>query len=476
MKSAALLMSLALALGQSDATEWQLSPRLTPGLELIYAGVCTEESLQPGVQFRRTYRLENQLLVLSAQAGVWDVAFMTSVSAREDGDGPRPVMSVRLEIARVHGQGRLAAPAGAPLQAPVSAPPLVETGCFVEAPAVRVGRNAFWEVAEEGRPPRSWTVLGAEACNGIPCVKLLGQQQSDDWDRPRADRTAWRRRDVVWLSVQLGVACKVERTVERRDPGARSPSHRTVTNYLLESRMNYSGRLFEDRRQEILLVRKFGEDAGPILRQPVENAARIVPLMRRVSLHLENHPSTPYRKAVVHLSQRIDSARKGELLLADYREEPPVAIEPLRVGQKVPDFVVDDLASRTPLRLTRLLGRPVLVVYYSPHTRTGEETLRFAADLAARSGDRLSVMAMAVTTDPTAATRQHEQMKLPFPVLDGGAMRISFHVEATPRFIVLDGEGYIRGAGTGWGPHVADEVCDWIDASAARRDAAAPNP
>src|SRR5205814_9253213 len=120
-----------------------------------------------------------------------------------------------------------------------------------------------------------------------------------------------------------------------------------------------------------------------------------------------------------HVAPRIAAARKGELLLADYREEEPATpIGPLRVGQKVPDFVVDDLTSRIPHRLTRQLGRPVLVVYYSPHTETGVEVLQFASELAARKGDQLSILAMAVTRDRSLAVKPEAELRLPFPVLD----------------------------------------------------------
>jgi hypothetical protein len=42
------------------------------------------------------------------------------------------------------------------------------------------------ETLEEGQPIRSWSVAGTELINATSCVKLVGVQQSDDWDRPRA--------------------------------------------------------------------------------------------------------------------------------------------------------------------------------------------------------------------------------------------------------------------------------------------------
>jgi hypothetical protein len=464
MKSATLLLAL-LALGQSESDrDWLLQPQLVPGLELVYTGTCHEESLVAGPSSRRAYRFENHVLVLSSEAKSWDVAFMTTLSVREPTEPPRYVpASVRLEVARIDAQSRMKAVApGATLRTPVALPPLIEIGCFVETPVGRVGRNAFWEVGEEDRPPRSWRAQGTETCNGAVCVKLLGQQQSDDWDRPRADHTAWRRGDVVWLSLELGFAVKVERTVERRDPARREPTHRTVTAYNLESRLRYPGRLFEDRKQEVFLARKLGDDINPLLRDPNEAQGRLDQLLRKITHHLETHPATPYRQAVTHLVKRVDSARRGEIVPAEFVEETPQPLGPLRVGQKVPDFLVTDLSDRSSTRLSRLLGRPVLVFYYNPHTEIGVELLNFAKDLAAKRGDQIAVMAMAVTTDADFARQQRETLKLPFPVLDGGAMRIPFAVEATPRFIVLDREGAVRHMVTGWGPQIPDELSEHL--------------
>ena len=52
--SAICLLSFALALGQNfDRGEWSLVPQYEVGLELVYRGTCTEESLIPGVRHQR---------------------------------------------------------------------------------------------------------------------------------------------------------------------------------------------------------------------------------------------------------------------------------------------------------------------------------------------------------------------------------------------------------------------------------------
>ena len=57
MNTACCLLMGALTLGQTTSrSEWQLAPQLAPGLELVYEGTYTEETLIPNVQFQRQYR------------------------------------------------------------------------------------------------------------------------------------------------------------------------------------------------------------------------------------------------------------------------------------------------------------------------------------------------------------------------------------------------------------------------------------
>ena len=148
-------------------------------------------------------------------------------------------------------------------------------GCPGGAPERRVCLQDSWLTGEEGRPPRTWRIAGVEIVNGTNCVKLVGVQQSDDWERPRGDSTAWQRRDAVWLSPQLGIAYRVERIIEHRDPLRKEPTHRTVLRYDLDSRLTYPGKLFEDRAQEIRQARKFWDEAVPLLREPAQHRQQL---------------------------------------------------------------------------------------------------------------------------------------------------------------------------------------------------------
>jgi hypothetical protein len=52
---------------------------------------------------------------------------------------------------------------------------------------------------------------------------------------------------------------------------------------------------------------------------------------------------------------------------------------------------------------------------------------------------------------------RHEK-RLKFPLLAGNGLRVSFGVETTPKMVVLDGDGLVRGSAEGWGSETAQEV------------------
>src|SRR5262249_35659045 len=163
-------------------------------------------------------------------------------------------------------QGKAVTGDGVSLAVPLEGPPTVEIGAFVEAPQrmLRVGQS--WEVADEGRPPRTWRVAGTELVDNTTCPKLERRQQADDCDQPRGARASWRRRDPVGLAPALGIAVRVERVIEGREPLRKEPTQKAVLRYALESRFTYPGQLYEDRCREIELARKLAAEAAPLMR------------------------------------------------------------------------------------------------------------------------------------------------------------------------------------------------------------------
>jgi peroxiredoxin len=341
---------------------------------------------------------------------------------------------------------------------PLEGPPTAEFGAFVEVPRHRVGPGAGWVVEEDNRPPRAWTVAGTDTVNATTCVKLVGVQKSDDWDKPRADRAAWRRQDTVWVAPRLGIAYRVERVIERREPAHREPGYKSVLRYELDQRTEYPRGIGEDIRREITQARTFAEQAAPLLPAPAKYQAQIDTLLARIKYHQEHYPAPPpYGEAVVHLQRRLEAAKRGEAAPtppSSPSEAPAVAA----VGRPAPDFVIPDLTGGDPARLRRWKGKPIVMAFYNPRSLYAEEVLRLAQEISDAHTDRVTVLALAMSSDADAVRKQHAGLKLTVPVLNGTGLRQRYAVEATPKLMVIDAEGVVRGAYEGWGRETREAV------------------
>jgi peroxiredoxin len=455
-------MSCVFAVAQpGDRSEWLLLPRLTKAEELVYRGSYTEEAVGAGVQFGRAYRLESRIVVLDANPKGAELALLTVLkpqAEKKDRAEETPCVSARLELAKLDLQGRLTTDPGVSLMAPLDGPPSLECGAFLETPNGRLKLEQAWEVSESGRPVQTWKVEGTATVGGVNCIKLTGVQQSNDWDKPRADHTAWRRTDTVWLIPRLGVAQKVERVIERREPARKDPARRYTVSYDLDSSLQYPAQLFEDRRREIAQIHTLGQAAAPLLAVPAKNSTQLETLQGKITHFLEDQPPSPFREAAVQLKRRVEAARRGDPSpvppAADVETAPSVA----KLGYTAPDFLASDFDSKESIRPRRWLGKPVLMVFYNPSSPTVEELLRFAQAVHEAYGKEATVVGLAMSDAAEKVRKQRTDLKLTIGVLNGVALRKSYDVEATPKLIVLDAEGVVRAAYDGWGEETAAGV------------------
>ncbi|MFO0842828.1 MAG: redoxin domain-containing protein [Gemmataceae bacterium] len=440
-------------------SDWVLTPRLTRGQELVYRGTYSEEATGARVEFQRGYRFEARYFVLETPPRGADVAAMTALHSR----APRPAnakpdsgaASIRLGRLTVDLQGRINSAAA--LGVPLEGPPTLEVGGFVEAPRGKLAAQQGWDTADAGRPPLSWRVVGTESVAGQLCAKLVGVQQSDDWDRPRADRSGWRRQETVWVAVRTGIALRVERVIEHHEPARAEVSRRSVLRYELETGLQLPGQMALDRRQEIQQALSFQESAAPLLGEPARNARPLHELQRRIATHLDT-PPTPYREAVFQTKRQVDAACKGEVVTTSYQEAPTRAVAVAAPGEPAPDFVAGPITTKDAGRLSKWKGKPVLLVFYHPTSFTAPDLLRFAQHLHVSHGRSVTVVGLPVTDDTAAVLRQRDALNLQFPLYSGGGMRISYGVETTPKVVLIDSVGTIRGMYFGWGRETAEEV------------------
>lgn len=470
------LLTCALFTAQTaDHSGWQVVPRLNRGQELVYRGSYAEEAVGKSIQFSRSYRLESRVFVLDTHPRALDVALHTVLklrAPRSDQANEAEPSSVRLELARVDLQGRVTTDPGVGLSVPLDGPATVEWEAFVEVPSGPLSLKQSWEVLEANRPSRTWKVLGTEMVHGTSCLKLEAVQKSDDWDHPRADHTAWQRHDLVWLAPRLGVACKVERTIERREPAHRNATLRSFAQYELQSEIQYPGQLYEDRCREIFQAQKLNEAITPLLPNPGKHGPKpFENLLVRIAHHLDNQPPTPYREAVLQVKRRAEAGSRGESPPAIAAEDPAPLVAVL--DQRAPDFIVTNLLTRESTQLRRWLGRPILLVFYHPGSMTVEPILRFAQQVQDKYGRHVAVLGFAVSDDVERLKRQHSDLSLSLPIHSGKGLRQSYGVEATPKMVILDAAGVVRGSYIGWGPEtpalVTEELQRWL-----RKEEAAP--
>jgi hypothetical protein len=440
--------------------EWLLTPRLNEAQELVYRGTFSESACG-NVQFSREYRLENRVFVLESSPRGLDVAILTVL--KEPRAPQAAGHGARLERVQVDAQGRVTPPAGVSLAVPLEGPPTLECGAFVPVPHGLIDRRG-WTVTEPGRPEWQWSVAGTEMVKGTSCLKLIGLQQSSDWEQPRGGGLAWRRRDTVWVSPRDGVAHRLERVIERKLPLRSEPAQQSVLACELALSPRYPRQLVEAYRRDIEQALRFRETARPFLSQPVQFGEQLTALLGRIDSYLErqNGP-TPYRAGLLEVRDRVEAARRGETppALPTELTEPPATVKPAvesaTVGQAAPDFAAPDFTNAgNSSGLRNWRGRPVLLVFYNPTSRNLDDLMRLVGRTAAQHRG-VVVVGLDMAGDMAGSLRQRQQKGWTFPILDGTGLRQSYDVTYTPKLVLIDARGVVCGVVEGWGSNTTEE-------------------
>jgi peroxiredoxin len=455
----------------SASGDWLLVPRLQRAQELVYRGTFTEEGRGGRVQFSRSYRLETRIFVLDTPPNGADVAVLTLLKhrsstggtpvapAKDALTGDAALVSVRLERMHVDLQGKISAEPNVHWLVPLDGAPTLECGAFIALPGGRISAGQEWNVLEGDRPPLTWRAAGSEMTAGNNCIKLIGEQKSDDWDHPRGDRSAWRRQETVWLAPHLGLAMRLEREVLQREPAQREATQRGLLRLELESSFLLSGQASDSRRQEVTQTLTFRDSLAPFLKQPTRYGPHLSALSRRIEQYLENQPETPYRPALVQVKRRVEAAQRGET-----PPEPVTDIRPIltgaAVGQRAPEFIATNFTGGGSAQLRHWIGKPVVLVFYHPASQATPTVLRFAQQLLAKYPQRVYVAGMSISDKADQVRRQQTELGLTFPLLSASGLRGSFGVAHTPKIVLLDGNNIIRGEYLGWanGGETAREV------------------
>src|SRR5207244_12369794 len=146
----------------------------------------------------------------------------------------------------------------------------------------------------------------------------------------------------AWLALHTGFAFKAPRVLQRRDPAHLDPTQRSITEYELQSNIQYPGHLFEDRKREIMQALSFKDIVAPYLPQPTRFPQQTFDaLIARIDHHLNNQPRTPYREAVLQVRRSLEAAKRGEIQPAAPAEDKRLVA--VAIGQRARYFLATNL-------------------------------------------------------------------------------------------------------------------------------------
>lgn len=484
MPGAGWLLLATVALGEPAETNSLPGPRLNRGDELVYRGTIVEAGERIDNRFRKTSDLEIRLYVLTADAGAIDCAVMTSVLRKPDavvaaavgvvsGNDPaqgNAVASVRIDLIRVDRRGRvkrLTPPAGPPpllldgstpladlLPVPLDAPPSVETGMFIPLPPTRAVVGTKWDTPGlGGRPPVGWEAVREFVWNGGLCTEVRANQQTAAWDRPAENPTGWRQIDTCRVTPADGIACQVQRRIERRE-GINIVGWVEV-NYELAQTTRFIGPRYGDVRHEAEAAYAFAADVDALLTRAGkvdrrEFAARLMKIDRYLS---ETPTPTSFRPAIAAVRRRCEAALRSEITPVVAMQPVPVeAKPPPELGQIVPDFLAQPIAGSDAVRLASHRRKPVVLVFVRPKdTELAAVSLMLAETLQKKYTDRAAVLALAVASESKPSHTLHERLRLTIPLLDGTPIRTALGVDTYPRFLVIAPDGTLAYRFDGFG-------------------------
>lgn len=458
---------------------------LSPQQELLYRGTFQEDFLTNQVSHGQTWRFESRFLILNGERS-YQVAGFTQVRPKENRSSGATKETVptaaapRIEdagstasqilLSRVLPNGQTQTEEKSDRPVALEGLPLREMPVFMGLPLDSRQAADGWKSQEKGRPDWSWTITGKEAVQGTRCIVVEGVQCPPEWDKPRADRQSWQRKAKVWISAATGIVYRWEKTYERRDPARSYVSLRTVYKGELENTLTYPGQLFEDRRREVTLAFQAQEETLNLVEDYARNTKPLEALNRQLNAHMNENPKTPYRIAIQGVMRKIDLAKKGEL--PPRAEEEPAGSEGQAgpaIGKVAPDFLVPSLDKAGTVSLRNWKNKPALLLFYHPESQSAVSCLSFAEQIHQQNKGKMNVLGLSVLGDAKKVTIQKETMKLGFPLLDGGGLKISYGLDATPKWYLLDNQMIIRVIHSGWGDEVRSELSHQAQALATGR-------
>jgi len=447
-------------------------PRLEKGLEVRWTGTFSEASFRPGVRAIRNYDVDTRLFVLDTGDYGADAILFTRVFLKPDhktSDPPAGI--VRLDMVRIDPKGHVAVlPSPADPDNPslkarpwptvqLQGLPTHEAGMFVEYPDKPLKIGLAWSRDETGRPPTTWKVADADSFRGQSAIKLVAEQSTEGYYADRIRQAEWRRRDKLTVVPANGFACRLERIIERRDSEAEELAFRSVLTLEQQGRMTYSGRFYQERRDEGVQAAAFTAMLDRLLAAGGRDGTKpFEDLARRVQTYLSDNgagDTVPYREAIVAVRKRAESAARGNLPPAPAPDETTSIADPLAIGKPIPDITAGGITVAGSAKLSALKGKLTLIAYFQPSAPSASEVVKLTNELHAR---KLATILPLAIGDPADVKDLAKELRPAVPIYDGTPVYKTHGLSATPVFVIVDADGVVRHVTRGWGGETASEV------------------
>lgn len=456
----------------SAAPEVLAGPRFAKGDELHYVGEVVESSDVVENRYRKTHALEVRLFVLETDDTSATCALLTmltrdadpalatgmaSISGKSIRKSTIPP-SVRIDFVRIDDEAKAEWLEPAKGTSPIN---------FAKAnrkaiPPLPTDAPAEWELGFLPTPG-AVGIVAQGSWNGRRCIGLTTNDHSENYDVPDIAPKGWSLRQTRLVSPTERYACTVTREIVRRH--GREQIGKIAVMYELQPTNRYVGTRYTEARQEIETAWAMIDEFSSALAKP-SKPADFTARAAKIQRYLDEHPGGGgFRIALEALQRRSLAYAAGAVPFIAPTAEAVKKLKPLVLGTVVPDFTVADVdipANR--FRLNAAKGKPVVLLFYKPNSKTSTETLTIAEALAKRYRDTAAILPLAIGTKSEEAAEQRAALKYSVPVFDGSTARTAYRVTSFPQFFIVDAEGKLNWSfDAGVGPEVGYLVKEALD-------------
>ena len=455
--------ALVLAVGPASGQAHKIAPQYGVGQELVYQGRITQTvTAADGAVYEQPFEVSARCLISGIdQSRVVDACCYTETrvpqaggDAEELGDSLTGFHFDRVDL---NSGGKIVwADNGAEIMMPPSGVSDWEMGYLVELPneAVTVGQE--WTRKRPGQPITRCEVEGTENVLGVRCVKVVAEQQSDDYEGVRGPGyDAWRSVTSYWCDPKSRTVMKVRRDYRIRPAGAEAATRRIVADYTQASNVRYHGETLSHRVSDFTAAYDAQNALAAELRKGSRRSGVVVKrMMGRLQSCMDKTYSTPYRGAIERMHATAVAAAADRKAF----DAGPIMVSGASsrsVGNRVRRFVCRDLEADETVKSQELKGTAAVLVFLDPTDDTCVRTLRSVLKTVAADGEaKVRVYAVCAHVDEATAVKLRETVPGDYRLCLGTTSSAGYGGTGLPHTVFVDDAGIVQGNYVGFGPEM----------------------